>query len=89
VIEGEEELGIASVIYGRLVRAIEDSRPDLKGDISLTNVPMLSNGFLRDEDGDSFRGTFNLLSNPESKFNFVINVVDLEADELEAEVTPL
>ena len=89
VIESEEELGIASVIYGRLVRAIEEKRPDLKGDISLTDVPVLSNGFLRDENGDAFRGTFSLLSSPDTKFNFVINVVDLDEDELEAEVTPL
>ena len=89
VIESEEELGIASVIYGRLVRAIEAKRPDLKGDISLNDVPMFANGFLRDENGDAFRGTFSLLSSPDTKFNFVINVVDLEEDELEAEVTPL
>ena len=42
VIESEEELGVASVIYRRLVKAIEEKRPDLKGDISLTDVPMLN-----------------------------------------------
>ena len=89
VIESEEELGVASVIYRRLVKAIENKRPDLAGDISLTDVPMLNNGFLRDEDGDAFRGTFSLLSDPEAKFNFVVNVVSLEDDELEAEVTKL
>ena len=89
VIEGEEELGIVSVIYGRLVRAIEEKRPDLAGDISLSDVPTFANGFLRDDDGDAFRGTFTLLSNPDPKFNYVVNVVDLDNDELEAEVTPI
>lgn len=89
VISSEDELGVVSVIYGRLVKAIEETRPDLKGDISLTDVPTLANGFLRDEDGDAFRGTFSLLSEPDKKFGFVVNVVDLQNDELQAEVTPL
>ena len=89
LIESEEELGVASVIYRRLVKAIEDTRPDLAGDISLNDVPMLNNGFLRDADGDAFRGTFSLLSDPDTKFGFVVNVVNLDDDELEAEVTPI
>jgi hypothetical protein len=89
VIQSEEELGVASVIYRRLVKAIEEKRPDLAGDISLNDVPMINNGFLRDEDGDAFRGTFSLLSDPESRFGFVVNVVNLDDDKLEAEVTKL
>ena len=89
VIQSEEELGVASVIYRRLVKAIEEKRPDLAGDISLSEVPMINNGFLRDEDGDASRGTFSLLSDPDSKFGFVVNVVDLDEDELEAVVTKL
>lgn len=88
IIQGEEELGIASVIYGRLVRAIEQTRPDLAGDISLDDVPTIGNAFLRDDDGDCFRGTFTLLSSPETKFNFVVNIIDLDEDEMEAEVEP-
>ena len=64
MIQSEEELGVASVIYRRLVKAIEEKRPDLAGDISLNDIPMINNGFLRDEDGDAFRGTFSLLSDP-------------------------
>lgn len=89
VIASEDELGVVSVIYGRLVKAIEEECPEFKGDISLTDVPTLSNGFLRDENGDAFRGTFNLLSEPEKTFGFVVNVVDLSNDELKAEVIKL
>lgn len=88
-VSSEEELGVASAIYNRLVRAIEDARPDLKDDISLGEVPVINNGFLRSEDGDSFAGTFSLLSDADKKFNYVVNVVDLEADELVAEVEPI
>lgn len=88
-VSSEEELGVASAIYNRLVRAIEIARPELKGDISLSEVPVINNGFLRDDDGDAFRGTFSLLSDSEKKFNYVVNVVDLEADELVAEVEPI
>ena len=88
-VSSEEELGVASAIYNRLVRAIEEARPDLKDDISLGEVPVVSNGFLRDDDGDAFRGTFTLLSDSEKKFNYIVNVVDLDADELVAEVNPL
>ena len=88
-VSSEEELGVASAIYNRLVRAIEEARPDLKDDISLAEVPVVNNGFLRDEDGDAFRGTFTLLSDSEKKFQYVVNVVDLDADELVAEVEPI
>ena len=88
-VSSEEELGVASAIYNRLVRAIEEARPDLKDDISLAEVPVVNNGFLRDEDGDAFRGTFTLLSDSEKKFQYVVNVVDLDADELVAEVEPV
>lgn len=88
-VSSEEELGVASAIYTRLVRAIEEARPDLKDDISLSEVPVVNNGFLRDDDGDAFRGTFTLLSDNDKKFNYVVNVVDLEKDELVAEIEPV
>jgi len=88
IVQNEDELGIVSVIYGRLVKAIEEARPDLKGDISLDDVPSLSNGFLRDEDNDCFRGTFSLLSTPDQKFKFKVDIVDLNQDELTATVEP-
>jgi len=87
-VKNEEDLGVISAIYGRLVKAIEQARPDLKGDISLDEVPTLSNGFLRDQDDDCFRGTFSLLSTPETKFRFKVDIVSLSEDELTATVEP-
>ena len=88
LVKNENELGVVSVIYGRLVKAIEEARPDLKGDISLDSVPTLANDFLRDEDEDCFKGTFSLLSEPDTKFTFKVDIVDLAEDELTATVEP-
>ena len=88
IVKNENELGIVSAIYGRLVKAIEEARPDLKGDISLDNVPTLSNDFLRDEEDDCFKGTFTLLSDSGKKFKFQVDVVNLADDELTATVEP-
>lgn len=87
-IQSEDELGVVSVIYGRLVKAIEEARPDLKGDISLDDVPTIGNGFLRDDNEDCFKGTFSLLSTPETKFNFKVDIINLHEDELKATVDP-
>ena len=38
VVKNEEEMGVVSAIYGRLVKAIEAARPDLKDDIALCEV---------------------------------------------------
>lgn len=88
VVQNETDLGVVSAIYGRLVKAIEEARPDLKGDISLDNIPTFANDFLRDEDEDCFRGTFSLLSDSDKKFRFKVDIVDLADDELTATVEP-
>lgn len=88
VVQNEEEMGVVSAIYGRLVKAIEDARPDLKDDIALCDIPTVSNGFLRDTNGDAFRGSFHLLSDPEKRFKFVIDVIDLDKDDLRATIIP-
>jgi hypothetical protein len=87
LISTEEDLGVVSAIYGRIVKAIEEKRPDLADDVALTNMPTESNSFLRSGDGDAFRGTFHLKSDPEKVFDFVVNIIDLEDDDLRAEVT--
>ena len=88
LIQSESDLGVVSAIYGRLVKAIEEARPDLKGDISLDEVPTLANDFLRDEHEDCFRGTFTRLSDDTQKFRFKVNIIDLGEDELTAIVEP-
>lgn len=81
-----EDLALVSTIYSRLVKALEEARPDMKGDIALIDVPTPANGYLRDEDGDAFRGSFHLLSNPEKKFSYVIDVIDINNDDLKARI---
>ena len=87
-IASEDELGVVSAIYGRLIKAIEVAQPDLKGDVVLCDPPTPSNGYLRSEDGDKFEGEFHLLSDPEKMYDFVVDVVDMEKDDLRATVKP-
>ena len=88
IVKNENELGVVSAIYGRLIRAIEEACPEHAGDISLDDVPTIGNDFLRDEEEDCFRGTFTLLSDADQEFKFQVDIVDLAGDELTATVEP-
>jgi len=81
-----DDLALVSTIYSRLVKALEEARPDMQGDIALIDVPTPANGYLRDEDGDAFRGSFHLLSDPEQKFSYVVDVIDISNDDLKARI---
>jgi hypothetical protein len=85
-IKNDDEMAITSTIYKRLVTAIEESRPEFLGDIVLCDPPMPSNQYLRSDDGDSFEGSFHLLSDPEQTFGFSIEVIDIHNDQLKATV---
>ena len=85
-ITNDEEMSITSNIYKRLVTAIEESRPEFAGDVVLCDPPTPSNQYLRSEDGDSFAGTFHLLSDPDTTFGFKVEVIDLHNDQLKATV---
>ncbi len=87
-VSSEADFAAVSAIYGRLIRALEEERPDLKDDIALVDIPTVGNGFLRDTDGNAFRGAFHLKSNPDKKFNFVVDVIDIPNDELKARINP-
>lgn len=86
LVSSEDEMGVTSAIYGRLVKAIEEVRPDLKGNIALCNMPTAANGFLRSQDGETFAGEFHLLDDPNTLFDYVVDVVDLANNELKATV---
>jgi len=88
VVSSEDELGVVTAIYGRLVKAIEAVRPDLAGNIALCKPPTIANGFLRSPDGNKFAGEFHLLSNPDELFDYVVDIVDLQSNELKATVKP-
>lgn len=85
-ITNDDEMAITSSIYKRLVTAIEESSPEFTGNVVLCDPPMPSNQYLRSEDGDSFAGTFHLLSDPEVTFGFKVEVIDLHNDQLKATV---
>ena len=87
-VSSEADFAAVSAIYGRLIKALEEERPDLKDDIALVDIPTAGNGFLRDEDGNAFRGAFHLKSNPDKKFNFIVDVIDIPNDELKARINP-
>ena len=87
-ISNDDEMSITSNIYKRLVEAIIESRPDFAGDVVLCDPPMPSNQWLRSEDGDSFNGSFHLLSDPDKTFGFTVEVIDLHSDQMKATVFP-
>ena len=87
-VSSEADFAAVSAIYGRLIKALEEERPDLKDDIALVDIPTAGNGFLRDPNGDAFRGAFHLKSNPDKKFNFIVDVIDIPSDQLKARITP-
>ena len=82
----EEELGIVSSIYGRLVRAIEEAAPEFTDNIALCEPPTPANSYLRDEDKDCFSGQFHLLSDPDEIYDFDVEIVSIRDDELKASV---
>ena len=85
-VKDADDLALVSTIYSRLVKALEEARPDMQGNIALIDVPTPANGYLRDEDGDAFRGSFHLLSDPEQKFAYVVDVIDINNDDLKARI---
>jgi hypothetical protein len=88
-IKTEKDLATTSVIYQKLVSAIEEADPDLKGDVALCSPPTPGNSYLRSPDGDSFEGSFHLLSNPDRQFAFSIEVLDSESEKLKASIKPI
>jgi hypothetical protein len=87
-ITNDGEFAASSAIYSRLVEAINESHPELRGDIALSSPPTPGNSYLRSPDGDCFEGEFHLLSDPEKTFAFNVEIVDLETDKLKATIKP-
>lgn len=85
-ISSDNEMAITSNIYKRLVTAIEESRPEFAGDVALCEPPTPSNEYLRSPDGDSFNGSFHLLSDPDKTYDFTVEVIDLHNDKLKATI---
>lgn len=88
-IKNDGEFAATSVIYQRLITAIEEAEPALKGNIALCSPPTPGNAYLRSPDGSSFQGSFHLLTEPEKTFAFNARVVDLNKGTLEATIHPM
>ena len=85
----DSEMAAASVIYQRLVTAIEESNPEFAGNIALCSPPTPGNFYLRSRDGDRFEGSFHLLSDPDSLYSFNVEVIDVNTDQLRATIRPI
>lgn len=88
-ISNDKEFAATSAVYQKLVSAIEESFPELKGDIALCSPPTPGNNFLSSQDGESFQGSFHLKSNPDKKYAFNVVVLDVETDEMKATIKPM
>jgi len=88
-ITNEGEFAASAAIYSRLVSAINESNPELEGDIALCSPPTPGNSFLRSADGDHFEGEFHLLSDPEKTYAFNVEVIDINEDKLKATIKPI
>jgi hypothetical protein len=88
-ISNDRELATTSVIYKKLVSAIEDANPELKGDVALCSPPTPGNAYLKTPDGNNFEGSFHLLSNPDKQFAFQVAVLDAESEQLQAFIKPI
>lgn len=89
LIRNNREFLDSSAIYFRLVTAIEESNPSLRGDIALCSPPTPGNNFLSSEGGEYFEGTFHLKSNPDQKYAFKVTVEDVEKDIMKTTIKPL
>lgn len=73
-IRNSDEFQISSTLYQGFIEAIEKAKPELKGNIVLCAPPVPGNNYLRDEVTDNFVGQFHLMSDPEIKYDFSIEV---------------
>ena len=89
MITNDGEMAATSAIYMRLVKAIEESSPEFTGNIALCSPPTPGNSYLRSSDGDRFEGSFHLLTDPDKKFAFDVEIVDVKTDDLKAFIRPI
>jgi hypothetical protein len=88
-ITNDHEMAATSAIYQRIVSAIEETNPEFSGNIALCSPPTPGNSYLRSEDGERFEGAFHLLSDPELKYAFTVDIIDVQQDILQANYEPL
>ena len=84
LITNDHEMSATSAIYARIITAIEEANPEFIGNIALVSPPTPGNGYLRSDDGNQFEGHFHLLSDPDTTFRFVVEIIDVTQDILKA-----
>lgn len=88
-ITNDTEMAASSAIYERLVKAICSANPEFTNNIALCSPPTPGNQYLRSDDGERFEGAFHLLSDPEREFKFQVDIIDVNADILQATYKPI
>ncbi len=89
LVTNEHEMAATSAIYGRIVTALVEANPSFKNNIALCSPPTPGNSYLRSEDGERFEGSFHLLTDPESRYAFNVDIIDVPNDILRATYRPI
>ena len=88
-ITNDHEMAATSAIYERIVTALVEANPNFKNDIALCSPPTPGNSYLRSPDGERFEGSFHLLSDPERRYAFNVDIIDVPNDILRATYKPI
>ena len=83
-ITNDHEMAATSAIYDRIVTAIVDANPEFKNNIALCSPPTPGNSYLRSSDGERFEGSFHLLTDPELRYLFNVDIIDVNENILRA-----
>jgi hypothetical protein len=82
-------MAATTAIYERIVKAICTANPAFTNDIALCSPPTPGNSYLRSEDGERFEGSFHLLTDPERRYAFNVDIIDVPNDILRATYKPI
>ena len=88
-ITNDHEMAATTAIYERIVKAICIANPAFTNDIALCSPPTPGNSYLRSEDGERFEGSFHLLTDPERRYAFNVDIIDVPNDILRATYKPI
>ena len=88
-ITNDHEMAATSAIYDRIVTALVEANPDFKNNIALCSPPTPGNSYLRSSDGERFEGSFHLLTDPERRYVFNVDIIDVPNDVLRATYKPI
>ena len=88
-ITNDHEMAATSAIYDRIVTALVEANPEFKNNIALCSPPTPGNSYLRSSDGERFEGSFHLLTDPERRYVFNVDIIDVPNDVLRATYKPI